>query len=72
MVIACSSIGSVRAASRGRMRKSTSGRATSLKRPGLRRWYGHEFQKFEGFRRRFLQELARGRAPEVTVAANRV
>jgi hypothetical protein len=35
MVIACSSIGSVRAASRGRMRKSTSGRATSLKRPGF-------------------------------------
>jgi uncharacterized protein YeaO (DUF488 family) len=27
----------------------------------LRRWYGHELRRFEGFRRRYVQELARER-----------
>lgn len=31
----------------------------------LRRWYGHDPERFDDFARRYRDELGRGRAPEV-------
>jgi uncharacterized protein YeaO (DUF488 family) len=61
MATACWSTGCGRAASRGRTRGSTSGRATWAPSDSLRRWYGHDVERFEEFRRRYIEELAERR-----------